>query len=52
MTLSSEIVNFCWLCLINDFDEAVAVDQVSVVQHHLSLNSTLFSVVLENITAR
>ena len=38
MRLSPEVVNFCWFGLIDDLDEAVAINEVSIVEDHLALS--------------
>ena len=38
MWLSSKIVNFCRFCVIDDLHQAVAVNQIPVVENHLPLS--------------
>ena len=38
MGLGTEVVNFCWFCVIDDLNQAVAIDKVSVVKNHLPLS--------------
>ena len=38
MRLSPKVVNFCWFGFIDDLDEAVAINEVSIVEDHLALS--------------